>query len=51
MAVRCFAGLPRRGRVTGLAQVTRRHIEAFKPWLAARPGQNKPAVTTATDRR
>ena len=34
--------------VTGLAQITRRHVEAFKPWLAARPGQNKPAVTPAT---
>ena len=31
-----------------LAQVTRRHIEDYKPWLAARPGQNKPAVTPAT---
>ena len=34
--------------VTCLAQVTRRHIEDYKPWLAARPGQNKPGVTTAT---
>ncbi|MGE5288472.1 MAG: tyrosine-type recombinase/integrase [Micromonosporaceae bacterium] len=34
--------------VTCLAQVTRRHIEDYKPWLAARPGQNKPALTTAT---
>jgi len=48
--LRCFAaflaeaapGLP------GLAQITRRHVEAFKPWLAARPGQNKPKVTPAT---
>jgi site-specific recombinase XerD len=31
-----------------LTAVTRRHVEAFKPWLASRPGQNKPAVTTAT---
>ena len=29
-------------------QVTRRHIEDYKPWLAARPGQNKPELTTAT---
>ena len=29
-------------------QVTRRHIEDYKPWLAARPGQNKPRLTTAT---
>jgi site-specific recombinase XerD len=34
--------------VTSTAQVTRRHIEDYKPWLAARPGQNKPQVTTAT---
>jgi integrase len=33
---------------TGLAQVTRAHVEAFKPWLAARPGQGKPAVAPAT---
>ncbi|MGP7995763.1 MAG: tyrosine-type recombinase/integrase [Streptosporangiaceae bacterium] len=33
---------------TPLAHVTRRHVEAFKPWLAARPGQNKPRLTTAT---
>jgi site-specific recombinase XerD len=31
-----------------LAGVTRRHIEDFKPWLAARPGQNKPRLTPAT---
>jgi site-specific recombinase XerD len=50
MALRCFAGFLAQTapEVTGLAQVTRRHAEAFKPWLAARPGQNKPAVTTAT---
>ena len=50
MALRCFAGFLAAAapEVTGLAQVTRRHIEAFKPWLAVRPGQNKPAVTTAT---
>jgi site-specific recombinase XerD len=34
--------------VSSLAQVTRRHVEDFKPWLAARPGQNKPRLTTAT---
>jgi site-specific recombinase XerD len=34
--------------VTSTTQVTRRHIEDYKPWLAARPGQNKPQVTTAT---
>jgi site-specific recombinase XerD len=31
-----------------LTAITRRHVEAFKPWLAARPGQNKPRVTAAT---
>ena len=35
-------------QVTGLAQITRRHVEDFKPWLAARPGQNKPRLTPAT---
>ena len=34
--------------MTSIAQVTRAHIEDYKPWLAARPGQNKPQVTTAT---
>ena len=33
---------------SSLAQVTRRHVEDFKPWLAARPGQNKPRLTPAT---
>jgi site-specific recombinase XerD len=31
-----------------LAGITRRHVEDFKPWLAARPGQNKPRLTPAT---
>jgi integrase len=41
--------LPHQGRpeVTRLGQVTRRHIEDYKPWLAARPGQSKPRLTTA----
>jgi site-specific recombinase XerD len=34
--------------VTSIAQVTRRHIEDYQPWLAARPGQNKPRLTPAT---
>jgi site-specific recombinase XerD len=33
---------------SSLAQVTRRHIEDYKPWLAARPGQNRPRLTAAT---
>src|SRR5674476_671911 len=36
------------GEVVSLAQVTRGHIEDYKPWLAARPGQNKARATTAT---
>jgi site-specific recombinase XerD len=49
-ALRCFAAFLTEAApaVTGLAQVTRARIEAFKPWLAARPGQNKPAVAPAT---
>jgi hypothetical protein len=34
--------------VTTIAQVTRRHIEDYNPWLAARPGQNKPRLTPGT---
>jgi site-specific recombinase XerD len=50
VALRCFAAFLAEAapQVTGLAQITRRHVETFKPWLAARPGQNKPAVTAAT---
>ena len=48
--LRCFAAFLAEAApaVTGLAQITRRHVEDFKPWLAARPGQNKPRLTTAT---
>ena len=47
---RSFAGflLERAPDVSELSQVTRRHIEDYKPWLAARPGQNKPRASTAT---
>jgi site-specific recombinase XerD len=34
--------------VTSTAQVTRRHIEGYKLWLAQRPGQNKPRSATTT---
>lgn len=34
--------------VTTVKAISRRHIEGFKRWLAARPGQNKPRLTTAT---
>ena len=49
-ALRAFAGflVETAPEVTGTAQVTRRHIEDYKPWLSARPGQNKPRVTAAT---
>jgi site-specific recombinase XerD len=49
LALRSFAAfLAETSPATPLNQVTRRHVEDFKPWLAARPGQNKPRVTTAT---
>ncbi len=34
--------------VTSTAQVTRRHIEDFKPWLAARPGRTAPRIGSST---
>jgi site-specific recombinase XerD len=50
LALRAFAGflVETAPEVLSVAQVTRRHIEDYKPWLAARPGQNKARVTTAT---
>jgi len=50
LALRSFAAfLAEAAPLTAsLASVTRRHIEDFKPWLAARPGQNRPRLTTAT---
>ena len=50
LALRCFASFLAENapEVASTAQVTRRHIEDYKPWLAARPGQNKPRLTTAT---
>ncbi len=50
MALRAFAGflVEAAPEVVSVAQVTRAHIEDYKPWLAARPGQNKARVTTAT---
>ena len=50
MCLRSFAGflVEQAQDVHSVAHVTRRHVEAFKPWLAARPGQNKPRVTQAT---
>jgi site-specific recombinase XerD len=34
--------------VVGVAQVNRRHIEGFKPWLAARPGQQVARLKSGT---
>jgi site-specific recombinase XerD len=49
-ALRSFAGflLEHAPEVTAIAQVTRGHIEAYKPWLAARPGQHTPRASNAT---
>jgi site-specific recombinase XerD len=50
LALRSFAAFLAEAapEVAAIAQVTRRHIEDYKPWLAARPGQNKPRLTPAT---
>ena len=50
LALRSFAAFLAQAapEVTSIAQVTRRHIEDYKPWLAARPGQNKPRLTPGT---
>lgn len=50
ITLRAFAGflIEAAPEVASISQVTRRHIEDFKPWLAARPGQNKARVSTAT---
>jgi len=50
MSLRSFAGFLVEAvpDVRSVADVTRRHVEDYKPWLAARPGQNKPLVTNAT---
>ncbi|MBA3368669.1 MAG: tyrosine-type recombinase/integrase [Geodermatophilaceae bacterium] len=50
LALRSFTAflLEAAPEVTSPAQVVRRHIEDYKPWLAARPGQNKARITPAT---
>ena len=50
LALRSFAAfLAEAAPAAGsLAGITRRHIEDFKPWLAGRPGQNRPRLTPAT---
>ncbi|NUR29374.1 MAG: hypothetical protein HOV83_26605 [Catenulispora sp.] len=49
-ALRSFAGflLEQAPEVTTVAMVTRRHIEGYKPWLAARPGRHQPQASSAT---
>jgi site-specific recombinase XerD len=48
--LRCFATYltERHPDVRSIAAVARPQIEGYKPWLAARPGQNKPKLTPAT---
>ncbi len=50
LALRSFAAFLAEASppAASLAGITRRHVEDFKPWLAARPGQNKPRLTPAT---
>jgi site-specific recombinase XerD len=50
LALRSFAAFLAESapHVRSVAEVTRRHVEDYKPWLAGRPGQRKPRVSTAT---
>ncbi len=50
LALRSFAAFlaVTEPELTAIADVTRRHIEDYKPWLARRPGQNKTQVTAGT---
>jgi len=50
ISLRAFAGflVERAPDVLSVADIKRRHIEDYKPWLAQRPGQNKPHLTSAT---
>jgi site-specific recombinase XerD len=50
LALRSFAGflVECAPDVTSVADVVRRHVEEYKPWLVERPGQNKPHVAPAT---
>ena len=34
--------------VVGVGEVSRQHVEDYKLWLAARPGQNKPRMMPTT---
>ncbi|WP_130014907.1 tyrosine-type recombinase/integrase [Serinicoccus sediminis] len=48
--LRCFATylIEQHADVDTIAAIGRPQIEGYKPWLAARPGQNKPQLTPAT---
>ena len=50
LALRSFAAFltETAPEVSSIADVVRRHVQDYKPWLAARPGQNRPRVTPAT---
>jgi site-specific recombinase XerD len=50
LALRSFAAFVAEAapEVTSTADVVRRNVEDYKPWLAKRPGQNKPRLSTAT---
>ena len=50
LALRCFATFltQHAPEVASVADVTRTHIEDYKPWLAARPGQKVPRLKPAT---
>jgi site-specific recombinase XerD len=50
LGLRCFATFlsDTAPDVLTVAAVTRRHIEDYKPWLASRPGQRLPRLTTNT---
>ncbi|MDP9092284.1 MAG: tyrosine-type recombinase/integrase [Actinomycetota bacterium] len=50
LALRCFASFlaDTEPEIVSVAAVTRRHIEDYKPWLAARPGQKVARLTPNT---
>ena len=50
ICLRSFAGFLAEcyPQTTTIARVGRRHIEEYKPWLAARPGQKAPRLMAAT---
>jgi site-specific recombinase XerD len=50
LGLRCFAAFlaERHPDITAIAAITREHIEDYKPWLAARPGQKLPRLMPNT---